>query len=266
MTEAGASTVDAAEVARFAALAETWWDPRGPMRPLHALNPVRIAYLRDAIAARFARDATMPRPLSGLTVLDIGCGGGLLCEPLSRLGARVVGIDAGAEAIAVARAHAAESDLEIDYRETTAEALAAGEARFDAVLAMEIVEHVADLDAFVAAAAALVAPGGILVMATLNRTAQALALAVVGAEYLLGWLPRGTHDWRRFVRPAELARRLRRAGLTVGDAVGVRYRPLTADWGLGRDLSANYMMTATRPRCASPLSRRGGEAREGGRR
>ncbi len=238
-----ASSVDRAEVAKFAALAQAWWDPDGKLRPLHRLNPVRLAYVRDRAEARFGREALAPQPLAGLRLVDIGCGGGLLDEPLARLGARVTGIDAAAESIAVARRHAQESGLAIDYRQDTAEALAAAGARFDIVLAMEIVEHVGDLHGFMQAAARLVAPGGMLIISTLNRTAKSFVLAILGAEYILRWLPPGTHDWRRFLRPSEVAAALRPHGLTAAEAVGVVYSPLADKWRLAAsDLDVNYMM------------------------
>jgi 2-polyprenyl-6-hydroxyphenyl methylase/3-demethylubiquinone-9 3-methyltransferase len=238
-----APSVDPAEIAKFAAMAEAWWDPAGKFRPLHRLNPVRLAYIRDQLAARFGREALSGRPLAGLRLVDIGCGGGLLCEPLTRLGACVTGIDAAGQNIAVARSHAEQSGLVIDYRQETAEGLVAQGETFDAVIAMEIVEHVADVPGFAAAAAQLVAPGGILILSTLNRTAKSFALAILGAEYLLRWLPRGTHDWRRFLRPSELATALRPHGLTLAEAIGVVYSPLSDRWRLdARDLDVNYMM------------------------
>ncbi len=243
---ADAASVDPAEVAKFAALAESWWDPEGQFRPLHRLNPTRLAYIRDRVAARLGRDPLGERPLGGLTVLDIGCGGGLLSEPLSRLGAQVTGIDAAATNVRVAALHAARDGLDIDYRHATAEALAAAGESYDLVLNMEVVEHVAHLDSFMAASCALVKPGGALVAATLNRTPKAFLLAVVGAEYLLRWLPRGTHDWRRFVRPSELAGMLRQGGLTVSEIVGVTYNPLADTWRRTRDLGVNYMVFAVR--------------------
>ncbi len=242
----GAPSVDADEVAKFAALAEAWWDPHGKFRPLHKLNPVRLAYIRDRAAAHFGRDPLADGPLRGLSVLDVGCGGGLLAEPLARLGARVVGIDAAEESLRIASLHARQSGLEIDYRHASAESLAAAGESFDLVVNMEVVEHVADLDAFLAACAALVAPGGALVTATLNRTPKAFLLAVVGAEYLLRWLPRGTHDWRRFVRPSELAARLRPGGLSVVEVVGVTYNPIADTWRRSGDLGVNYMMFAVK--------------------
>ncbi len=240
--EAPARSVDADEVARFAALADQWWDENGPMKPLHALNPTRIAFIRDRIAARLGRDPLGDRPLRGLGVLDIGCGGGLLAEPMARLGAEVVGIDAAAENVRTAAQHARDGGLDIDYRDATAEALAAAGERYDVVLNMEVIEHVADRDAFLAASCALVRPGGAMFAATLNRTVRSFAFAIVGAEYILRWLAPGTHDWRRFVRPAELARGMRRGGVAVREVTGVRYDPLAASWSLGRDLSVNYMV------------------------
>jgi len=237
------SSIDAAEIAKFAAFAESWWDPDGQSRPLHRLNPTRLAYIRDRTAAHLGRDPLSPRPMAGLRAADIGCGGGLLSEPLARLGAQVTGVDAGEQTIAVARAHAAESGLPIDYRLGTAEALAGAGERFDLVLALEIVEHVAEPAGFLAALAALVAPGGLLILSTLNRTAKAFALAVVGAEYVLRWLPRGTHDWRRFRRPSELAALLRPHGLTLREAIGLAYNPLADKWHLAPgDLDVNYLL------------------------
>src|SRR5579872_2901007 len=208
-----AGSIDPAEVAKFADLADAWWDPAGKFRPLHRLNPTRIAYIRDRAAARYGRDPLSPAPLAGLAILDIGCGGGLLCEPLARLGGKVTGLDAAERNIAIARRHAELGGLAIDYRAGSAEDMAASGRRFDVVLTMEVVEHVADPASFLGAAATLVAPGGLLIVATINRTAKAFALAIVGAEYILRWLPRGSHDWRRFLKPSELAALLRPLGL-----------------------------------------------------
>ena len=242
------ASVDAEEVAKLSASAEEWWDPAGRFRPLHRLNPVRLAFIRDRVAAHAGRDPLAERPLQGLRLLDIGCGGGLLAEPLARLGAEVVGIDASPANVEVAALHAARSGLAIDYRQTSAEALAEDlttpGARFDVVVNMEVVEHVADAAAFLHASAALVRPGGAMVLATLNRTPKAFALAIVGAEYVLGWLPRGTHDWRRFLRPSELAALLRDGGIEIAELTGVAYNPLTAAWRLARDLDVNYMVFA----------------------
>jgi 2-polyprenyl-6-hydroxyphenyl methylase/3-demethylubiquinone-9 3-methyltransferase len=244
---AGATgTVDPDEVARFAALADDWWDPRGHFRPLHQVNPVRLAFIRDRLVGHFGRDPASLTPLSGLRLLDIGCGGGLIAEPMARLGAAVVGLDATEQNIAVARLHAAHAGLSIDYRCAAAEDLADGTARFDVVLALEVVEHVAALEPFVAACGRLLAPGGALIAATLNRTVKAWALAIVGAEYVLGWLPRGTHRWAKFVRPAELVGALRRNGLAVAELTGVGYDPLAGAWSLSRDLAVNYMVFARR--------------------
>jgi 2-polyprenyl-6-hydroxyphenyl methylase/3-demethylubiquinone-9 3-methyltransferase len=242
---AGSSTADPAEIARFAALAESWWDPAGKLKPLHRLNPVRLGFLRDRLTAHFRRGALALRPFEGLRLLDIGCGGGLVAEPMARLGFAVTGIDAAAETVATARAHAEQSGLAIDYRAMAAETLASSAERFDVVLALEIVEHVADLDAFLAAAAALVQPGGAFVAATLNRTAKSYLFAIIGAEYVLGWLPRGTHDWGKFVRPSELAALLRRNRLRIQEIAGVTYNPLGEGWSLSPDIDVNYMVFAT---------------------
>jgi len=241
-----ATTVDAAEIARFAALADAWWDPEGEFRPLHRLNPVRLAYIRRRLIEHFGLDAKAARPLEGLRLLDVGCGGGLLSEPMARLGAKVTGIDAAERNVGVAATHARESGLAIDYRHAAVEDLAAAGERFDVVLALEVVEHVADPDLFLAGCGKVLAPGGALVLATLNRTAKAFALAVVGAEYVLRWLPRGTHDWRKFLRPSELAAGLRRAGLEIEDLSGVAYNPLNDKWTLARDLDVNYMAFAVK--------------------
>jgi 2-polyprenyl-6-hydroxyphenyl methylase/3-demethylubiquinone-9 3-methyltransferase len=245
--DATAGTIDRDEVDRFARLAETWWDPDGEFRPLHKLNPVRLAFIRDRLAAHFGRDTRSTRPFDGLRILDIGCGGGLASEPLARLGAAVTGIDAGAATIAAARRHAEAAGLAIDYREAAAEDLAAAGERFDAVIALEVVEHVADPQLFLGATAALVRPGGGLVAATINRTPKAFVFAIVGAEYVLRWLPRGTHQWRKFLRPSELASGLRPHGLAIGELAGLTYDPLRDLWTLTSDLDVNYMLFATKP-------------------
>ena len=246
MTSLG-STVDPAEIEKFRRMAEEWWDPRGKFRPLHRFNPVRLQFLKDRLCRHFGRDPLSARPFRGLRLLDVGSGGGLVAEPLTRLGAEVVGIDATARNVEVARLHAAEGGLSIDYRHAAAEELAEAGESFDAVLALEIVEHVASLDAFVAAAARMVKPGGLLVVATLNRTVKAFGLAIVGAEYVLGWLPKGTHDWRKFVRPSELETAMRASGLTLAEATGVSYNPLLDRWSLGSDLDVNYLAVAKKP-------------------
>ncbi|HXT07023.1 MAG TPA: bifunctional 2-polyprenyl-6-hydroxyphenol methylase/3-demethylubiquinol 3-O-methyltransferase UbiG [Roseiarcus sp.] len=237
-----AASVKIDEVARFDALAQDWWNPDGPMAPLHAINPVRIGWLVDRLARRF-RSQGQP-PLEGLSILDIGCGAGLLSEPLSRLGAKVTGLDPAASAIAAARAHAEATGAELTYRAGTVEDLAAEGAQFDAVLAMEVVEHVEDVAGFIAAAASLVAPGGIFCLSTLNRTAKSFALAIVGAEYLLRWLPKGTHRWEQFVTPLELTGALRRAGFVVTARRGLVFDPLRRDWRLSDDMSVNYFLAA----------------------
>lgn len=242
------NSIDPAEVAKFSAIAAEWWDPRGQFRPLHRLNPLRLKFLRDQLAARFGRDPLGERPLEGLSLADVGCGGGLLCEPLARLGATVTGIDASEENVAVAAVHAEESGLEIAYRCTSAEALHAEGAHFDAVVSMEVVEHVAEVEGFLASCAGLVRPGGGLALATLNRTPKSFALAIVGAEYLLRWLPRGTHDWHKFLKPSEIAAVLRAEGLELAEVTGVVYNPLNDSWRLApRDLEVNYMLFATKP-------------------
>jgi 2-polyprenyl-6-hydroxyphenyl methylase / 3-demethylubiquinone-9 3-methyltransferase len=250
MPETG-TTVDAGEVARFSALAADWWNPNGKMAALHRFNPIRLGYIRDLTCRQFVRNPKHVGCLKGLRLLDIGCGGGLLSEPLARLGASVVGADPSPRNIAVARQHAATTGLAIDYRETTAEALAdAGEA-FDVVLAMEVVEHVADVSLFVRRAAAMVKPGGLMVSATINRTLKSFALAIVAAEYVLGWLPRGTHRWDKFVTPNELEAVLARGGLRQCDATGVVYSPLRDRWFLADDMDVNYMLAARRPERAA---------------
>jgi len=240
------TSIDSDEVARFERIAKTWWDQAGPMGVLHKFNPVRLHVIRDETAAHFNRQIDNGRPLEGLTVLDIGCGGGLLCEPLTRLGAKVTGIDPAPTNIEVAKLHASQSGLAIDYRQTTVEALVAAGERFDIVLAMEVVEHVADVGAFVGACTAAVAPGGQLFMATLNRTLKAFALAIVGAEFVLGWLPKGTHQWDKFVTPRELESAIEKGGMQIGYRSGVAFHPLRNEWKLSRDMDVNYMVAATK--------------------
>ncbi len=242
----GISTVDDAEIAHFSAIADEWWATDGKFAPLHALNPIRIGFIKDQAVARFGRDPKDPEALRGLRVLDIGCGGGLLSEPMARMGASVVGADASPVNIGVAQLHAREAGLAIDYRATTAEALAEAGERFDIVLAMEIIEHVADIDLFVRETARMVKPGGFIVFSTINRTPKAYLLAIVGAEYVLRWLPRGTHSYEKFVKPAELARALEEAGLSPSADAGVVYDPLRDRWKVSRDRDVNYMLAATR--------------------
>jgi 2-polyprenyl-6-hydroxyphenyl methylase/3-demethylubiquinone-9 3-methyltransferase len=238
------ATIDAAEVERFARLSGEWWDPGGKMAVLHKFNPVRLAYIRDAACRQFARDARRPPCLDGIRILDIGCGGGILCEPLARLGAAVVGADPALRNIEAARLHAQANMLAIDYRVTAAEALADAGERFDVVLAMEVVEHVADVGLFVRRCAEMVKPGGVMIAATLNRTLKSFALAIVGAEYVLRWLPRGTHRWDKFVTPNELEIALTQAGLRISGETGVIYNPLSDQWRLSSDMDVNYMLTA----------------------
>ncbi len=261
---ASESTVDEAEVAKFEAMAAEWWDPAGKFKPLHEMNPCRLDYITTQIAAEFdrPRDRTAapipnadtahgdaaPGPFAGLRLLDIGCGGGLLSEPMARLGAAVVGADAAAGNIPVARIHAEHSGLDIDYRHVTAEALAAQRERFDVVLNMEVVEHVADPRAYLAACRDLLRPGGLMIVSTLNRTAKSFAMAILGAEWVMRWLPRGTHDWQKFITPAELAAMIADAGLEVVDRRGMVFNPLAWRWGLSdRDLSVNYVIACRRP-------------------
>lgn len=241
------ASVDDSEVERFSRQAATWWDPRGPMASLHKFNPVRLAYIRDKAAERFGRDTRKLDCLKGIRMLDIGCGGGILSEPLARLGAQMVGADPSQENIAIAGAHAREHGLEIDYRATTAEQLAAAGEQFDVVLAMEVVEHVIDVKGFVAICASMVKPGGLMFAATLNRTLKSFALAIVGAEYVLRWLPRGTHQWDKFVTPKELERAMEGGGLWVTGERGVIYNLLADRWQLSSDMDVNYMLAAERP-------------------
>ncbi len=248
MTETTAqSSIDPAEVAKFQAMAREWWDPNGKFKPLHMLNPTRLDYVTAQIAAQFGRDLTQPRPFQGLRLLDIGCGGGLMAEPMARLGATVTGADAAELNITVASLHAAEQGLGIDYRATTAETLLAEGARYDVVLALEIVEHVAVPAEFVATCHALTQPGGMLIASTLNRTARSFAAAILGAEWIMRWLPKGTHDWQRFITPPELSRMMTATGLRPVDSCGMVFNPLRWSWSLShRDLSVNYAITALR--------------------
>ena len=239
-------SIDPGEVAKFSAIAAEWWDPAGKFAPLHKFNPVRLAFIRGEAARHFGRDARALRPFDGLSLLDIGCGGGLLAEPMARLGFAVTGADASERNIGTAKAHAGQSGLTIDYRATSAEALAAEGLGFDVVLNMEVVEHVADVPAYLAACTRLVKPSGLTFVATLNRTLKSLALAKIGAEYVLGWLPRGTHDWNRFIPPQELKASLEEAGLTILKTQGVSFDPLGWDWRLSSDVDVNYMVVAGR--------------------
>jgi len=248
MSDLVPSSVDPAEVARFSALAAEWWDPRGKFAPLHALNPVRLGFIREQALARFGRDAASRRPFEGLSLLDIGCGGGLVAEPMARLGFAVTAVDASEDGLGAARAHAADAGLAIDYRCATAEALLAeGAGPFDLVLNMEVIEHVADPGAYLRDTARLIAPGGLMILATLNRTLKGLALGKVAAEYLLRWVPAGTHDWRKFLTPAEVRGFLTGLAYAVDGPFGVAFDPLSGRWRRSADASVNYMMTVTLP-------------------
>lgn len=238
-------SIDPDEVAHFSAMADSWWDPHGPFRPLHVLNPARLSYLVEKICAHFDRSPRDRLPLKGLTLLDIGCGGGLLAEPMARLGATVTGIDAAEKNIAVAALHAQKSGLEIDYQAISAEVLADQGAGFDIVLTLEVIEHVADIQSFLTAASQLLSPEGLMILSTLNRTPKAFLMAIVGAEYVMRWLPRGTHDWKKFIRPEELTAHLKQAGLSSIELTGLTYSPLSDRWSTSaHDLSVNYMVTA----------------------
>jgi len=242
-TRGGGSTVDAAEVAKFSRLSEEWWNPAGKMAPLHNINPLRLAYIRDAACRKFERNVKSLSCLSDLRILDIGCGGGLLCEPFARLGAEVIGVDPSAANIAAAKLHADKGHLSIDYRCTTVEEMDVRE-RFDIVLAMEVVEHVSDVGLFLSRCAAMLKPGGMMVVSTLNRNWKSFALAIVGAEYVLRWLPRGTHRWEKFITPDELAKYLLDNRLAVTEESGVVFSPFTGRWSLSSDMDVNYMVVA----------------------
>ncbi len=243
---ARAASIDTAEVERFSRHAADWWNPRGAMAALHKFNPTRLGYIRDQACTHFGRDPKKLDGLKGLRMLDIGCGAGLLSEPLARLGAAMVGADPAVENVAAARVHAEEMEIAVDYRATTAEELAEAGERFDVVLAMEVVEHVVDVGDFVATCASMVKPGGLMIAATLNRTLKSFALAIVGAEYVLRWVPRGTHQWDKFVTPQELERAIENAGLRVTAERGVVYNPFADRWQLSSDMDVNYMLVAAR--------------------
>lgn len=246
--QAAQSTVDPSEIAKFEAMAAEWWDPNGKFKPLHMLNPCRLDYITTQIAGEFDRDLASVKPFAGLRILDIGCGGGLLAEPMARLGAEVVGADAAERNIPVAKVHATQSGLEIDYRHTTAEALAAGGEVFDAVLNMEVVEHVADPASYLTACQELLRPGGLHICSTINRNPKSYAMAIIGAEVVMRWLPRGTHEWSKFITPDELYSLLEQAGLTPVDRKGFVFNPVKWSWGLSdRDLSVNYVTASVKP-------------------
>lgn len=241
-------SIDPSEVAKFTAMAAEWWDPKGKFKPLHKFNPVRLGFIRDTVEAHFGLDPDAKRPFEGLRILDIGCGGGLVSEPMTRLGASVTAVDASEANIKTAMTHAEQGGLSIDFRAGTVEELIeGGEALFDVVLNLEVVEHVADPAQFLKDCAGLVKPGGLMMVATLNRTAKAFALAIFGAEYVLGWLPRGTHEFEKFLRPSEIETPLKQAGLQVEAPQGVSFNPIADQWRLSGDTKVNYMMVSTRP-------------------
>ena len=242
-----ARSLDPAEVEKFSKIAAEWWNPTGKFAVLHVFNPVRLAYIKEQVTARFARDPYDRRPFQGLRFLDIGCGGGLLTEPMARLGAEIIGVDPSEKNIATASVHAEEQDLAIDYRATTAEDLAERGESFDVILNMEVIEHVADPSAFVQTCARLLKPSGLIFIATLNRTLKSFGLAIVGAEYVLGWLPRGTHQWEKFIKPDELEAWLTASGLKQLDRTGVAYNPFSGEWRRARDMDVNYMLVAQKP-------------------
>ena len=243
-----ATSIDPAEVEKFSRLAAEWWNPESQFKPLHKFNPVRLSYIKQQVCDHFDIDPKKPAPFTGLRMLDVGCGGGLLCEPMARLGAEIVGIDPAETNVEVARIHAASSGLSIDYRRTTAEELHAAGETFDVILNMEVVEHVADVDMFMRACIAMVRPGGLIFVATINRTLKAFALAILGAEYVLRWLPRGTHQYDKLVKPEEIRTIFDAQGLKLLDETGVSYNPLTDRWRLSGDMNVNFMALAARPK------------------
>ena len=241
------TTVDPAEVAKFEAMAAEWWDPNGKFKPLHMLNPCRLDYITSQIAAEFDRDLTQPMPFKRLRILDIGCGGGLLSEPMARLGATVVGADAAPRNIPVAQVHAEQSGLQIDYRHTTAEDLAAAGEQFDVVLNMEVVEHVSDPQGYLTACQMLLKSNGLMICSTLNRNPKSFVMAIIGAEYVMRWLPKGTHDWNKFITPDELYALIQGAGLEPVDKKGMVFNPVSWGWSLSsRDLSCNYVTASVK--------------------
>lgn len=241
------TTINQAEVEKFSALADQWWDPKGQFKPLHKFNPVRLAYIREKVLAHFVRDGVKRAPFEGLSLLDVGCGGGLLCEPMSRLGFDVLGVDAAERNIKIASIHAEKMGADVNYAHKTAEQLVEEGQQFDVVLNMEVVEHVDNVPLYLKSCAALVKPGGLLFTATINRTARAYALAIVGAEYVLRWLPKGTHDYSKFLAPEEITSVLEREGLRIKDKCGVTYSPFRDEWSRSRDMNVNYMVLMEKP-------------------
>lgn len=246
MAEAQHTTIDQAEIDHFSRIAAEWWDPQGKFRPLHKFNPARLSYIKEKVCLAFDRDLNDEKPFKGLRFLDIGCGGGLLCEPMARLGGEVVGADASNTNIEVAKLHATQSGLNIDYRTTTAEDLAKAGEKFDIILNMEVVEHVSDVDLFMSESAKMVKPQGLMFVATLNRTLKSWGLAIIGAEYILRWLPKGTHDYNKFLTPDEITAKLNEAGLTVIDKLGITYNPFKDCWNRSKNTDVNYMLLARR--------------------
>ena len=243
------STVDQGEIAKFEAMAAEWWDVNGKFKPLHMLNPCRLDYITMQIAGEFDRDLKADKPFAGLRILDIGCGGGLLAEPMARLGAEVVGADAAERNIPVAKVHAEQSGLTIDYRHTTAEAMAAAGEQFDAVLNMEVVEHVASPIDYLRACQQLLKPGGLHICSTINRNPKSYVMAIIGAEHVMRWLPKGTHEWSKFITPDELFALMSEAGLEPVDRKGFVFNPVTWAWKLSsRDLSVNYVTASLKPK------------------
>lgn len=241
------TTINQSEVEKFSALADQWWDPAGQFKPLHKFNPVRLAYIREKVLDHFGLDGIKRAPFDGLSMVDVGCGGGLLCEPMTRLGFDVTGVDAAERNIRIAGTHAEKVGLDINYHAKTAEQLVAEGQQFDVVLNMEVVEHVDNVPLYLKSCAALVKPGGIMFTATINRTARAYALAIIGAEYVLRWLPKGTHDYSKFLAPDEISSVLIRHGLTMKDKCGVTYSPFKDEWSKSRDMNVNYMLLAEKP-------------------
>lgn len=246
MVEAARTTIDQTEVERFSRIAAEWWNPNGKFRPLHKFNPTRLTYIKEKLCAAFDRDPLAALPLKGLRILDIGCGGGLLCEPLARLGAQIIGADASLTNIEVAKIHAEQNNVKIDYRQTTAEDLAASGEKFDCILNMEVVEHVADVHLFMEACCSMVKPQGLMFIATINRTLKAWAMVIIAAEYILRWLPKGTHNYEKFLRPDELKKEVFNNGLSVIDELGITFNPIKDSWNRSRDMDANYILLASR--------------------